>query len=168
MIHLCVKGMGQVIWCFCFCNSNYIYAFNVDDTTTKIYRVFNMYLRLHIISFLCKYFWRMFFQASSTIIKIYEMSLIHIEHPVLKFYFGLISHRQVMQVDFVFVREKTFLFLSFLPSCSFGVGLTSLMSNKLIGLRTFHFPRHIGKQMLSGKTFFSESRVGPDHLILLS
>ena len=91
----------------------------------------------------CKYFWRMVFQASSTIIKIYEMSLIHIEHPVLKFYFGLISHRQVMQVDFVFVREETFLFLllSFLPSCSFGVGLTSLMSNKLIGLRTFHFPK---------------------------
>ena len=85
----------------------------------------------------------MFFQASSTIIKIYEMSLIHIEHPVLKFYFGLISHRQVMQVDFVFVREETFLFLllSFLPSCSFGVGLTSLMSNKLIGLRTFYFPK---------------------------
>ena len=86
----------------------------------------------------------MVFQASSTIIKIYEMSLIHIEHPVLKFYFGLISHRQVMQVDFVFVREETFLFLlllSFLPSCSFGVGLTSLMSNKLIGLRTFHFPK---------------------------
>ena len=86
----------------------------------------------------------MVFQASSTIIKIYEMSLIHIEHSVLKFYFGLISHRQVMQVDFVFVREETFLFLlllSFLPSCSFGVGLTSLMSNKLIGLRTFHFPK---------------------------
>ena len=70
------------------------------------------------------------------------MSLIHIEHPVLKFYFGLISHRQVMQVDFVFVREeRLFFFFFFLPSCSFGVGLTSLMSNKLIGLRTFHFPK---------------------------
>ena len=48
----------------------------------------------------------------------------------------------------------------------FGVGLTSLMSNKLIGLRTFHFPRHIGKQMLSSKTFSKSTKVvGPYHLL---